>query len=99
MQAEQHYLAALALRVLGEVELRRGHHTQAQQHIQKSIKIAIENQDPFLEAYGWRAMGQVQQAQQGKIEAKADFDKAIALFEEMGLENEIEKTLAMVANP
>jgi len=88
-----------ALRVLGEIQLKRGKHPQAQQHIQQSIDLAIENQDPFLEAYGWRALGQVYQSQQDEIEAKASFDKAIALFEEMGLENEIEKTQAMVANP
>jgi len=72
-------------------------------YIEESIRLAVENQDPFLEAYGWRALGQVHQARQDeaqhdKAKAKECFTKAIALFDEMSLVNEIEKTQALVGN-
>jgi len=51
-----------AMRVLGEIELKRGNYDQAKKHIRESIRLAQENEDPFLEAYGWRALGQVYRA-------------------------------------
>jgi len=94
-QLDQARMIPDALRVLGEVELKRGSHAKAQQNIQQSIRLAVENQDPFLEAYGWRALGQVQQSQYNIVEARELFGKAMFLFQEMGLENEVEKTRAV----
>ena len=103
LQTEQNDAIPDALRVLGEIELKRGNSPQAQEYIEESIRLAVENQDPFLEAYGWRALGQVHQARQDeaqhdKAKAKECFTKAIALFDEMSLVNEIEKTQALVGN-
>jgi len=81
-----------AMRVLGEIELKRGNYPQAEKHIRESIRLAQENEDPFLGAHGWRALGQVYRAMSNTTQADQSFGKAIELFEEMGLDNEAQKT-------
>ncbi|MBN1890054.1 MAG: tetratricopeptide repeat protein [Thermoflexales bacterium] len=80
------------LRVLGEIRLARGETEEASDLIQQSIQIAQRNKDTFLEAYAWRALGQVHLAE-GKDEyARAALDKALALFEGLELPKETDKT-------
>jgi len=100
-----------AMRVLGEIKLKRAskaraegsitqikeYINQAEKHIRESIKLAQKNEDPFLEAYGWRALGQVYLAKDDTAQADHCFARAIELFGDIGSENEIEKTKAFQA--
>lgn len=55
--------------------------------------MAQQNQDKYLEAYGWRALGQVHQAAENPHDAAQAFEQAVTLFEAIGVKSEVEKTL------
>ncbi|HEU4328109.1 MAG TPA: tetratricopeptide repeat protein [Roseiflexaceae bacterium] len=80
------------LRVLGEVALARGQLSAAEELVDQSRRLAEQNQDPYLAAYAWRALGQVRRSQRRPDAAGEAFAAAITLFGELGLENEIAKT-------
>ncbi|MEM7535491.1 MAG: tetratricopeptide repeat protein, partial [Chloroflexota bacterium] len=80
------------LRTMGTALLRQGNPQEAEQYVQQSIEFTQQNQDRYLEAYGWRAMVEVYQVQGQDEDATDAFDQAIAIFEELGLDKEIEKT-------
>ncbi len=80
------------MRVLGEVALARGELATAEELVDQSRRLAEQNQDPYLAAYAWRALGQIRHALRRPDAARHAFVAAIALFGELGLENEIAKT-------
>ncbi|MBN1888583.1 MAG: tetratricopeptide repeat protein [Thermoflexales bacterium] len=85
------------LRVLGEIHLARGQLQAAGDLIQQSIQVAQRNEDAFLEAYAWRALGQVRLAEGKDEQARAALDKALELFERLELSREVSKTRQMSA--
>lgn len=80
------------LRVLGEISVERQHFDDAQTYIGEAIRVAVENQDPYLEAYGWRAMMVMWLCQADLDNARMMRDKAMALFSEIELPREVQKT-------
>ncbi|GAB4195966.1 MAG: hypothetical protein OHK0022_13080 [Roseiflexaceae bacterium] len=80
------------LRVLGEVALARGELAVAEELLDQSRRLAEQNQDPYLAAYAWRALGQVRQTQRRPDAARVAFAAAVELFGELGLAHEIAKT-------
>ncbi|MDM8529026.1 tetratricopeptide repeat protein [Anaerolineales bacterium HSG24] len=95
IQAEEQEHLPDGLRVFGEVQFKRGNLSEARKYIQESINMAQQNQDQYLEAYGWRALGQVHQAAEKHHDAAQAFERAVALFEAIGVKSEVEKTLRM----
>jgi tetratricopeptide (TPR) repeat protein len=80
-----------ALRTLGEIHLKQGKLTEAEQAVRASLVIAQTNQDKVLEAYAWRALGEVQLAKATAEEAQSSLLHAVRLFTEMRLVEETEK--------
>lgn len=62
------------------------------QFIRNALQLATENEDRFLQGYGWRELGITHAVAGSNDDAQTAFANAIALFEKMGLQNEVEKT-------
>jgi tetratricopeptide (TPR) repeat protein len=96
LETEETGIVPEALRTLGEVCLARQETRMAEQHIRQAIEEARRNQSPYLEAYGWRALGRVYKAERAMVEASSAFEKAISMFDELGLQQESEKTRTLM---
>jgi len=83
------------LRVLGEVALARGELARAEELVEQSRRVAEQNQDRYLAAYAWRALGRVKQAQRQPGAAQAAFAAAVERFAELGLDHEVANTPAL----
>lgn len=92
VQTEEQAHLPDGLRVIGEIKLVRGELDEAQSYIQQSIDISQENQDPFLEAYAWRAMGRLHCTKGNEALAEQAFERAFALFEEKEAATEMTRT-------
>jgi tetratricopeptide (TPR) repeat protein len=84
-----------ALRTWGEIELAEGKYESAAQRIRESLDAATQNKDTFLEAYAWRALGRMYLAQGKMDDVVRSCDKAIALFEKLGVPHEVAATQAL----
>lgn len=95
MQVEDQSVLADALRTLGEARLGQGDRVEAEASIHQSIQLAQVIEDRYLEAYGWRAMGHVYLTFNQRPEARVVLDRAVRIFESLGLPQEIERTEAL----
>jgi tetratricopeptide (TPR) repeat protein len=84
------------LRTLGEVRLAQGDPCTAEALIRESIERSQDNADPYLEAYGWRALAQVYKCGGRPAEYDDALRKALALFESLDLPQETARTQATV---
>lgn len=66
--------------------------------LEQALKVAQQNQDAYLEAYVWRALGQTYAAGQQPEAAEKAYRSAITLFNDMGVEAEVSKTEALIHN-
>lgn len=108
-QAEHHVQQAIdleemnilpdAYRTHGEILLHRGQFDLAEAMIQQSIAFLEKHasEDLYLAGYAWRALAQVCRAQQKLKSAESARAKAIALFAQINLQNEVDKTLNWLA--
>lgn len=83
------------LRVLGETRLAMGETAAALRLIISSIRAAVQNNDPFLGGYAWRALGRVLLVCKKPQLARGALDRAITLFEQLDLPAEITITQAI----
>ena len=83
-----------AITVMGMVQRARGQAPASQTTLQAAIANAQQIEDRYAEACAWRELGRTLFALADAVEARAAFDAAIRLFEEMGLANEVTKTRA-----
>ncbi len=60
-----------------------------------AAQVAEENQERFLGGYAWRALGRVYLAQHREQEARDALATAIALFDALGLANQVAQTRAL----
>lgn len=84
------------LRVLGEIRLKQGRLSEAEQLIRDSLKIARQNDDIVLVGYAQRSLGQVLVAMNAKELAKASFAEAMQSFREANMSAEVEITQQIV---
>jgi tetratricopeptide (TPR) repeat protein len=85
-----------ALYTLGTVYLQRGKLNEAERYYEQSRLIAESNDDSYLLAFAWRALGEVFRAQ-GQP-AQAAFAQAIALFRQLNIDDEARRTEALAAD-
>ncbi len=64
--------------------------------LEQALRVAQQNQDTYLEAYVWQALGQTHAAAQQPEAAQQAYQSAIALFTEMGIEAEVARTKALL---
>lgn len=76
----------------GTILRRQGHTASALKFVRDALNLAIENEELFLQGYIWREMGIIYSEIDNPAEAENAFTNAIELFENMGLQNEVEKT-------
>jgi tetratricopeptide (TPR) repeat protein len=84
-----------ALYTLGTVHRQRGDLTQAERSYYQCRRIAEANDDSYLLAFAWRALGEVLQARGEHEQAQTAFTQAVALFRRLNLEEEVRHTLAL----
>jgi len=96
IESEEMPLLPDGYRVFGEIAAQRGDFATAEKFINDAIDLAQSNGDRWLKAYAHRALGKVYQMQRKSDRADAAFGKAITLFDDLGLENEIEATKALI---
>jgi len=82
---------------MGLIMRARGKLADAAVWLGQSQKVAQQNQDTYLEAYTWRALGETHAANQQTEAAQHAYHQAISLFTEMGIEEEVAKTQALLA--
>ena len=106
-EAERHARAVLgleepqshpyALYTLGTVGLRRGDLAQAERSYDQSRRIAEINDDAYLLAFAWRALGEVARARGHEDGAQAALAQAAELFRRLGIAEELRRTEALAA--
>ena len=83
---------------LGRIAFQRNDFAKANAHFDESIRSAQQNQDPYLEAYAHRELGLLFQATHQASESRHSFQQALDLFEQLGIESEIEATRQLMAD-
>ncbi len=106
-EAERHALLSLqqeedasrpyALMVLGMAQRERGQAMQSATTLRMAVETAQKIQDAFAEAHAWREVGLALKGHDAPASVDA-FDRAIALFNELGLSNEVERSRQMTQN-
>ena len=91
IEAEEVILLPDAYLTFGEILCKQGNFPEAVRFIRMSLDLAVQNEDRYIEGYGWRALGTAY-ATQDQTQAQAAFAQAITLFQTMKLPNEVEKT-------
>ena len=92
LQQEEPHSHPYALYTLGTVHLRRGDRQRAAAYYEQSRKVAAQNDDVYLQAFAWRALGEVYQ-QTGEIaQATAAFTQSLELFQALNIDEEARQT-------
>ena len=87
-----------AYRLSGEILCCKGELSEAEQFARQSIKLAEENGDSYLAGFAWRTLAEIYRAQnQAELMTNAAAT-AIALFTEINLPNEVDKTTCLLAS-
>ncbi|MFZ0545281.1 MAG: tetratricopeptide repeat protein [Candidatus Promineifilaceae bacterium] len=93
---EETYTQPYAHFTLGLVAKAQNELDEAEKQFRASQQIANNNEDHYLAAYAWRGLGETLLAM-NKLEAgKAAVSQSIALFEKLGLTQEIERTVKLI---
>lgn len=77
-----------ALYTLGLIAKTQTNLPQANAYLQQSQQIAQENGDRYMEAYAWRALGEVELAQENKDQAIHALETAVSLFKALSMHHE-----------
>ena len=83
-----------ALFTLGQVRRRRQEWQSAAQHLVESARLARMNHDLYMEAYAQRTLGEILIEQDRVDEAKTMLEESLALFRQLEMDDEIERTQA-----
>lgn len=90
IQEEEASLMPANFGVLAEIRLAQNNLSEVETFGLKSVDMAEQNQDPFNAAYAWRTLAQVYHRGDQPKKAAMAAKRARALFEEMGLQHEID---------
>jgi tetratricopeptide (TPR) repeat protein len=85
-----------ALYTLGTIHLGRGDLLQAERSYDQSRRLAEINDDLYLLAFAWRALGEVMRAQGHKARAEQAFAQALDLFRRLQIDEEVRRTEVLV---
>lgn len=99
IQLEEVSILPDGLRTLGEIKLAQGNLIEGETFIQQSLTLSQQNKDDYLEAYAWRALGQVYSTKHKDSSVEKWLQKAVEalkkgtdLFLSLKLPHEVEKT-------
>jgi tetratricopeptide (TPR) repeat protein len=85
-----------ALYTMGLIMRARGNLADTAVWLDQALKVAQQNQDAYLEAYVWQALGQTHAAKQQPEMAQQAYSNALTGFTRMGLEAEVIKTQTLL---
>ena len=91
-EQEEPHLHPYALFTMGRIRTLQDQTEEAQLYYEQSRQIADMNEDRFLLAYAWRALGEIQMQQQQKEEGRHALAEALTLFHSMDMSTEAERT-------
>jgi tetratricopeptide (TPR) repeat protein len=86
-----------ALYTLGTVFLKRQDWVRSGRHYDESRRMAEANDDNYLLAFAWRALGEVARAQKQADQAGQAFAQALELFRRLNIPDEIRQTEQLAA--
>lgn len=89
LQQEEEYFRSSALVILGLVRQASGQAATAVKLFHEAIVSAQNLDDKYSEAYGWRILGQVYQADQQFVPMKEAYRTAALLYAQLGLPQEV----------
>jgi tetratricopeptide (TPR) repeat protein len=92
LQQEEPHSHPYALYTLGTVYLRRGDWSQAEAYYEQSRKVAEQNDDAYLQAFAWRALGEVHSEAGRTAQATAAFAQSLDLFQYLNIAEEARQT-------
>lgn len=96
MEQEESAAMPYALFTLGMVRGKQARYAQAIAALQDAVKSARHTGDRFAEAPAWRGLAQTHLAQGDVAVAESAAAEAIALYVELNLPNEVERTRALL---
>lgn len=101
MEQEEISILPDSLRTFGEIKLHQGEQGEAEQWVQRSIDLLLQNEHPdyYLLGYAYRTLAQIHVARKDLDRAAQAQTQAIELFTEINLPNEVEKTLHILDMP
>ena len=85
-----------ALITLGRIHQARDNLSAAEVLLNQARSMAKANEDPYLLAYCWEAVGNVQHAGNEQTLAQESFSKALALFQSLEIQDKIDSVKAML---
>lgn len=92
VQIEEPALYPNALYTMGLVQHKRGELERAHESFERGLKHVVSTQDRYNEAYLRRAMGVLKLAQNEEVDGRHELQQALALFTQMKMAIEYEKT-------
>ena len=92
LQEEEPHSHPYALYTLGTVYKQRGEWDQAERHYDQARQVAEMNDDAYLLAFAWRALGEIHIAQRRKADAELAFAEALLLFQRLDIAEEVQQT-------
>ncbi len=96
LREEEDQFRPYALWVMGNVYRAQSQLTAAHNALRDAIQFAQSNADRWAEAPAWRSLGEVLRAQAQPIEAQSAFAAAIALYQALGLVDEVARTQEII---
>ena len=96
LREEEDQFRPYALWVMGNVYRAQSQLTAAHNALRDAIQFAQSNADRWAEAPAWRSLGEVLRAQAQPIEAQSAFAAAIALYQSLGLVDEVARTQEII---
>lgn len=83
---------------LGQVQLAQQCPGSAIAHFSESMRIAQQNDDPYMVAYAQRALGQAHLAASDPARARREIEAALAIFRQINIPGEIATTEQLIAS-
>ncbi len=96
LRLEETHTQPYATFTLGLVARAAGELAQAAAHFQRSQQHAQQNEDRYMEAYAWRAWGEVLLQQGSQEQGRESLEMALRLFTTLGMKQEVEKTHSLL---
>ena len=97
MEQEEPTKMPYALFTMGRIAAREGDPAQALDHFDRTQRLAAGREDLYLEAYTWREIGLVHNAQGDSDAAHDAFVQSVDLFRHLSMTHEAEKSAGLLA--
>lgn len=92
LQQEEPHSHPYAMYTLGTVAKLRGDWELSERYYEQSRRIAEDNDDTYLLAFAWRALGEVYAVRGKRAQADAAFGQALELFQRLSIAEEVRQT-------